>query len=147
MHRNRIFLPSTRVNRLSRKLSLAKAWSKDFAAASARRAARRVRKNFLPFLLKSAPQVKNLGLQLEAALPGTLFRLGLEPPALQIAICPSGENLELRWPTNVAGLPLQFVPHLGSAWTAVAAAPEVINGKNTLATSISGAQGFYRLAQ
>jgi uncharacterized repeat protein (TIGR03803 family) len=81
---------------------------------------------------------------------GTVFSLSLPVP--QLTIIPSGTNVILSWPTNVAGFSytgytLQSTTNLVSpvVWTTVSPAPVVVNGQNTVTNPISGAQQFYRL--
>jgi uncharacterized repeat protein (TIGR03803 family) len=81
---------------------------------------------------------------------GTLFSLSYPSP--QLAIMPSGTNVNLTWPSAVAGFSysgytLQSTTNLGSSavWTTNSAAPVVVNGHYTVTNPISGTQKFYRL--
>ena len=77
---------------------------------------------------------------------GVLFGISLVP---QLTIQQSGPgNVIVSWPTNTAGFTLQSVPDFLTAhvWTAVSPSPVVVNGQNTVTTSISG-QRYFRLAQ
>ncbi len=80
---------------------------------------------------------------------GTVFSISFRP---QLTITPSGANVILSWPTNVAGFDytgytLQSTTNLGSpsVWSANSPAPVVVNGQNTVTNSITAAQQFYRL--
>ena len=82
---------------------------------------------------------------------GTVFSLSFAP---QLTIIPSGANVILTWPTNVAGFDytgytLQSTTNLVSSavWTTNSPAPVVVNGQNTVTNPISGTQQFYRLSQ
>jgi len=82
---------------------------------------------------------------------GTVFSLSFRP---QLTITPSGTNLILSWPTNVAGFDytgytLQSSTSLDapSVWSTNSAAPVVIAGRDTVTNPIGGARQFYRLAQ
>ena len=82
---------------------------------------------------------------------GTVFSLSFTP---QLTIIPSGGNVVLTWPTNVAGFDysgftLQSTTNLVSpvVWDTNVPAPVVVNGQNTVTNPISGAQQFYRLSQ
>ena len=82
---------------------------------------------------------------------GTVFSISFPP---QLTITPSGANLILTWPTNVAGFDytgytLQSTTNLVSPviWTTNSPTPVVINGQNTVTNPITGAQKFYRLVQ
>ncbi len=82
---------------------------------------------------------------------GTVFSLSFRP---QLAITPSGTNVILSWPTNVAGFDytgytLQSTTNLVSPafWSTNSPAPVVIAGQNTVTNPITGAQQFYRLVQ
>src|SRR6266576_2443791 len=80
---------------------------------------------------------------------GTVFSLSFAP---QLTITPSGTNVILSWPTNVAGFDytgytLQSTTNLVSpaVWSTNSPAPVVIAGQNTVTNPITGAQQFYRL--
>jgi len=80
---------------------------------------------------------------------GTVFSLSFRP---QLTIPPSGTNIILSWPTNVAGFDytgytLQSTTNLGSPvfWSTNSPAPVVIAGQNTVTNPITGAQQFFRL--
>ena len=82
---------------------------------------------------------------------GTVFSLSFRP---QLTITPSGTNVILTWPTNVAGFDytgytLQSTTNLLSpaVWVTNSPAPVVIAGQNTVTNPITGAQRFYRLVQ
>jgi len=82
---------------------------------------------------------------------GTVFSLSFRP---QLTVIPSGADIILTWPTNVAGFDytgytLQTTTNLVSpaVWTAVSPGPVVINGQNAVTNPISGTQQFYRLRQ
>jgi len=81
---------------------------------------------------------------------GTVFRLSFPP---QLSISPSGPNIILTWPTNVAGFDysgytLQSTTNLAPpVWTTNSPPPVVINGLNTATNPISGTQQFFRLSQ
>ena len=83
---------------------------------------------------------------------GTVFSLSY--PAPQLTIMPSGTNVNLKWPTGVAGFSysgytLQSTTNLGSpaVWSAVSPTNVVVNGQNTVTNPISGTQQFFRLSQ
>jgi uncharacterized repeat protein (TIGR03803 family) len=80
---------------------------------------------------------------------GTVFSLSFQP---QLTIMPSGPNVILSWPTNVAGFDytgyvLQSTTNLVSpaVWSTNSPAPLVADGQNTVTNPISGTQQFYRL--
>jgi uncharacterized repeat protein (TIGR03803 family) len=81
---------------------------------------------------------------------GTVFKIEFRP---QLNIIPSGLNVVLSWPTNVAGFDyggyiLQSTTNLFSpVWTTNSPAPVVQNGLNTITNPTSGTQQFYRLVQ
>ena len=82
---------------------------------------------------------------------GTVFSLSFLP---QLTIFPSGTNVILSWPTNVAGFSytgytLQSATNLDSpeVWTTNSPAPVVVNGQNNVTNPISGTQMFFRLSQ
>ncbi|SPE60790.1 conserved hypothetical protein [Verrucomicrobia bacterium] len=82
---------------------------------------------------------------------GTLFSLSFAP---KLTITPSGTNVILTWPTNVAGFDyigfaLQSTTNLLSpaVWTAVLPTPVVADGQNAVTDPVSGAKRFYRLSQ
>jgi uncharacterized repeat protein (TIGR03803 family) len=76
---------------------------------------------------------------------GSIFSISLG----QLTIILSGGDVILTWPTNAAGLTLQFVTNLVApvVWNAASPAPVVFNGQNTVTNPISGTQRFYRLNQ
>jgi len=83
---------------------------------------------------------------------GPVFSFSFPPP--QLTISPSGANVILSWPTNVAwfdytGFTLQSTTNLGSptVWSTNSPAPVVIAGQNTVTNPITGPQQFYRLIQ
>ncbi len=78
---------------------------------------------------------------------GTMFSLTLPPPRLTIT--PSGANVILTGPTNVAGFTLQSTTNLVSpaVWATVSPAPVIVNGQNAVTNPVSGTQNFYRLSQ
>jgi len=83
---------------------------------------------------------------------GTVFSISFPGP--QLTITPSGTNMILSWPANVAGFDytgytLQSTTNLGSpsVWGTNSPTPVVVNGQNTVTSPISGAQQFYRLVQ
>ena len=82
---------------------------------------------------------------------GTVFSLSFAP---QLTITPSGSNVVLSWPTNVAGFDytgytLQSSTSLDSpsVWSTNSPAPVIIAGQNTVTNPINGARQFYRLVQ
>jgi uncharacterized repeat protein (TIGR03803 family) len=81
---------------------------------------------------------------------GTVFSLSFSP---QLTIIPSGANVVLTWPTNVAGFDysgyiLQTATNLVSTvWATNFPPPVVVNGQNTVTNPISGNQRFFRLSQ
>jgi uncharacterized repeat protein (TIGR03803 family) len=83
---------------------------------------------------------------------GTVFSLSYPSP--QLSIMPSGTNVNLTWPSGVAGFSyngytLQSTTNLVPpvVWTTNSPPPVVISGQNTVTNPISGAQQFYRLSQ
>jgi uncharacterized repeat protein (TIGR03803 family) len=83
---------------------------------------------------------------------GTVFSLSYPSPRL--TIMPSGTNVNLTWPSAVAGFSysaytLQSTTNLGSSavWATNSPAPVVVNGQNVMTNSITGTQQFYRLIQ
>jgi uncharacterized repeat protein (TIGR03803 family) len=83
---------------------------------------------------------------------GTVFSLSY--PAPQLTILPSGTNVNLKWPSGVAGFSysgytLQSSTDLGSSavWSTNSPAPVIVNGQNTVTNPISGTQQFFRLSQ
>ena len=83
---------------------------------------------------------------------GTLFSLAYPTP--QLTILPSGPNLNLAWPSGVAGFSysgctLQCTTNLGSptTWCAVACTNAIVNGQNTVTNAVIGSQMFFRLCQ
>ncbi len=83
------------------------------------------------------------------------FASGLENPAglafqplPQLSIVLSRTNVILSWPTNAAGLTLQFTTNLlPAAWSTNLPAPTIINGQYTATNTISGTNRFYRLSK
>jgi uncharacterized repeat protein (TIGR03803 family) len=82
---------------------------------------------------------------------GTVFSVSSAP---QLGITPSGSNVILTWPTNLAGFSyagytLQSTTNLvpPAVWSPVAAAPALVNGQYTVTNPTSGNQQFYRLSQ
>ena len=82
---------------------------------------------------------------------GTVFSLSFAP---QLTIIPSGANVILTWPTNVAGfdytaLTLRSTTNLilPSVWSTVSTGPFVVNGQNSVTNPVSGTQRFYRLSR
>jgi uncharacterized repeat protein (TIGR03803 family) len=81
---------------------------------------------------------------------GTVFSLSFAP---QLTITPSGSNVILTWPANVAGFDytgyaLRSATNLGSpVWSTNSLAPVVIAGQNTVTNPITGPQQFFRLRQ
>jgi uncharacterized repeat protein (TIGR03803 family) len=82
---------------------------------------------------------------------GTVFSLSFAP---QLTIIRSGANVNLTWPTNVAGFTyagftLQSTTNLVSPviWTNASPGPVVVNGQNAVTNPSSGTQKFYRLSQ
>jgi uncharacterized repeat protein (TIGR03803 family) len=85
---------------------------------------------------------------------GTVFSLSLPVPPLPLTIIPSGTNVILTWPTNVAGFDftgytLQSTGDLGppAVWSTNSPAPVIIAGQNTVTNPITGTQQFYRLSR
>jgi uncharacterized repeat protein (TIGR03803 family) len=83
---------------------------------------------------------------------GTVFSLSYPSPRL--TIMPSGTNVNLTWPSAVAGFSysaytLQSTTNLGSSavWATNSPAPVVVNGQNVVTNSITGTQQFFRLSQ
>ncbi len=83
---------------------------------------------------------------------GTVFSLSYPSP--ELTITRSGTNVNMTWPNGVAGysysaFTLQSTPNLVSAavWSTVSPAPVVVNGRNAVTNSISGARQFYRLSK
>jgi uncharacterized repeat protein (TIGR03803 family) len=82
---------------------------------------------------------------------GTMFSISFAP---QLTIIPSGADVILTWPTNIAGFDftgftLQATTNLDSPanWSTNSPGPVVVNGQNTVTNSISGTQMFFRLIQ
>jgi hypothetical protein len=85
-------------------------------------------------------------------LYGTVFSLSFPSP--QLTITRSGTNVNLTWPSGVAGysysaFTLQSTTNLASpaVWSTVPNTSVVVNTNNAVTNSISGAQTFYRLSQ
>ena len=85
---------------------------------------------------------------------GTVFSLSLPVPPLPLTIIPSGTNVILTWPINVAGFDytgytLQSTANLGPpvVWSTNSPASFVIGGQNVVTNPLSGPQQFYRLSQ
>jgi uncharacterized repeat protein (TIGR03803 family) len=80
---------------------------------------------------------------------GTIFSITLPVSPPPLTITASSTNVTLMWPTNAAGFTLQSRTNLASSavWTAVSAAPVVVNGQNIVTNPISGTQQFYRLQE
>ena len=83
---------------------------------------------------------------------GTVFSLSY--PAPQLTIMPSGTNVNLKWPSGVAGFSysgctLQCTTNLGpsAVWSAVSCTNVIVNGQNTVTNPIIGSQMFFRLSQ
>ena len=83
---------------------------------------------------------------------GTVFSLSYPSP--QLTIMPSGTNVNLTWPSGVAGFSysgytLQSSTNLGSSavWTTNSPAPVVFNGQCKVTNPITGSQMFFRLSQ
>jgi hypothetical protein len=75
----------------------------------------------------------------------TMSQANYVPP---LNLIPSGGNVVLTWPTNIAGFNLQSATNLaGGAWNAVAPGPVIINGLNTVTNQVSGDQMFFRLSE
>ena len=67
---------------------------------------------------------------------------------------PSGTNVDLTWPSGVAGFSysgctLQFTTNLGpsAVWCAVSCTNVIVNGKNNVTNPLIGPQMFFRLCQ
>ena len=80
---------------------------------------------------------------------GTVFSVSFTQ---QLTISPSGTNLILSWPTNVAGFDytghtLQSTTNLVSpvVWGTNSPAPVVLNGQNMVTNRITGTRKFYGL--
>ncbi len=75
------------------------------------------------------------------------FAASVAPNSPLLSIKTMGTNVILSWPTNVAGLTLQFATNLNppAVWTNASPPPSVVNGQNTVTNSISGTRRFYRL--
>jgi len=67
------------------------------------------------------------------------------PPLLEIH--PNGNQLVLAWPTNSLIYKLESTTNLaaGVVWSTNLPAPIIVNGKNTVTETVSGARKFYRL--
>ena len=83
---------------------------------------------------------------------GTVFSLAYPSP--QLAINHSGTNVNVTWPSGVAGFSygtyiLQSATNLvsPSVWSNVATSPVVVSGQNTVTNPVSGQQMFFRLSQ
>ena len=82
---------------------------------------------------------------------GTIFRISFTP---HLTLTPSGSNVILTWPTNVAGFDytgyaLQSATNLAppAAWNPSLPLPAVISGQETVINPITGTQQFYRLSE
>jgi uncharacterized repeat protein (TIGR03803 family) len=82
---------------------------------------------------------------------GTVFSISLAP---QLTITPSGSNVILTWPTNLAGFSYAGFAVRSTAslsppvvWSPVSNSPAFVNGQHAVTNPISGAQQFYRLSQ
>ena len=82
---------------------------------------------------------------------GSIFSLTFRP---QLTISPSGTNVVLTWPTNVAGFDytgftLQCTTNLASpaGWITNTPSPVLINGQNVVTNPAIGTQMFFRLSQ
>jgi uncharacterized repeat protein (TIGR03803 family) len=82
---------------------------------------------------------------------GTICSISFIP---QLTITPSGTNVILTWPANVAGFDytgytVQSTTNLVSpaVWATNSFAPVVIAGQNTVTNPINGPQQFFRLVQ
>jgi uncharacterized repeat protein (TIGR03803 family) len=79
---------------------------------------------------------------------GTVFSLSFNP---QLTIIPSGADVVLTWPTNVAGFDytgftLQSTTNpISPVWSSNSLSPTVVNGQNTITNPASEAQRFFRL--
>lgn len=80
---------------------------------------------------------------------GTIFSITMAP---QLTITPSGTNVLLNWPTNIAGFDyggftLQSAADLtiSANWITVPSVPSVINGQNTVTNRVLSKQRFFRL--
>ena len=80
---------------------------------------------------------------------GTVFRLTVPLGPPQLAIMSAGTNVILTWKNTASGYTLQSTHSLISlvVWTAVSAAPVVLNGQNTVTNPIAATQQFFRLSQ
>jgi uncharacterized repeat protein (TIGR03803 family) len=83
---------------------------------------------------------------------GTVFSLSYPSP--QLTLVPSGTNVNLMWPSAVAGFSysgytLQSTTNLASpvVWNAVCQSNIVIIGQNVVTNPITGSQQFFRLSQ
>jgi len=79
---------------------------------------------------------------------GTVFSLAL-PPALQLTVAASGDDITVSWPTNYVGYILQRSVNLGAAgWNTYTLPfpPVISNGQFVVTLPItSSQQGYYRL--
>jgi uncharacterized repeat protein (TIGR03803 family) len=82
---------------------------------------------------------------------GTVFSLSYPSPRLTLR--GSGSNVNLTWPSGVAGFSysgygLQSTTNLASpaVWTTNSSPPVVVNGQNTVTNPISETQMFFRLS-
>jgi uncharacterized repeat protein (TIGR03803 family) len=82
---------------------------------------------------------------------GTVFALSFPSP--QLTITSYGTNVNVMWPSGVAGFSysgytLQSTTNLDLPdWTAISSAPVVVNGQNSVTNPVSGKQMFFRLSQ
>ena len=70
-------------------------------------------------------------------------------PSVSLQIQLAGNNLILSWPSSSQNFVLQTTTHLAdpNSWVTLTNAPAVVNLRNAVTTSISGAQAFFRLMQ
>ncbi len=77
---------------------------------------------------------------------GPAISVGVLPLSQQLAMTPSGPNVNLSWPTNATGYTLQYTTNLSSPyWIIMSAAPTIANGQNVLSVPMVGGQMFFRL--
>ena len=64
----------------------------------------------------------------------------------EVTIQPSGNQLVISWPTNAAGLNLEFTADLlGSLWSPVTNVPVPLGGQFTVTNDAAGPARYYRL--